>query len=503
MSTSESERARYIALLLRLGARVDEGRFRRVFCNRDMNLQGTRWVGFDMDYTLAVYNQANFDALCHCLTLDRLVERFAYDPAIRAIPYDPTFAIRGLVLDKTLGHVLKMDAHGHVEVGYHGFQRVPHEEIESYRRLPPVLGSPRYMGIDTLFELPEIYLYSALVDFQERRGSTPDFERLADDVREAVDGIHADGTLKNRVIDDVPNYIRRDRRLPATLHRLRSAGKRLFLMTNSYFEYTDAVMSYLLADGPAGYAGWRTYFDIIVTGASKPNFFRKDRPFLILDADGRTIGEENERLKRGAIYQHGNLKTFEASIGADGDQILYVGDHIYGDIVRSKRDSRWRTAMIIPELEHELRNLSDVTDLVDSWSDTEEELRVVRDAMLFENELRHALGSPDAEGYDAWTPEEREEWEREAATMINSDRLARRQRELVERIRTIADDVDARFHPRWGPLMKAGNEHSSFGQLVERYADLYTSRVTNFLAYSTAQYFRAPRTPLPHELDTL
>ena len=32
------------------------------------------------------------------------------------------------------------------------------------------------------------------------------------------------------------------------------------------------------------------------------------------------------------------------------------------------------------------------------------------------------------------------------------------------------------------------------------YADLYTSRVSNFGPYSPLRYFRAPRRPMPHEI---
>ncbi|MFT6629762.1 MAG: 5'-nucleotidase, partial [Flavobacteriales bacterium] len=45
----------------------------------------------------------------------------------------------------------------------------------------------------------------------------------------------------------------------------------------------------------------------------------------------------------------------------------------------------------------------------------------------------------------------------------------------------------------------AGNENSSFGEQVENYSDLYTSRVTNFLAYSPTVEQRAPRSRMPHE----
>ena len=58
----------------------------------------------------------------------------------------------------------------------------------------------------------------------------------------------------------------------------------------------------------------------------------------------------------------------------------------------------------------------------------------------------------------------------------------------------------SRFHPYWGSLLKEATEKSSFGDQVEEYACLYTSRVSNFLAYSPLQYFRSPRDLMPHEL---
>ena len=38
-----------------------------------------------------------------------------------------------------------------------------------------------------------------------------------------------------------------------------------------------------------------------------------------------------------------------------GEQILYVGDHLYSDVLRSKRTLGWRTALIVPELEREMK----------------------------------------------------------------------------------------------------------------------------------------------------
>lgn len=44
----------------------------------------------------------------------------------------------------------------------------------------------------------------------------------------------------------------------------------------------------------------------------------------------------------------------ENSLKIHGDEILYVGDHIYTDVSVSKVHLRWRTALICRELEEEV-----------------------------------------------------------------------------------------------------------------------------------------------------
>ncbi len=72
--------------------------------------------------------------------------------------------------------------------------------------------------------------------------------------------------------------------------------------------------------------------------------------------------------------------------------------------------------------------------------------------------------------------------------------------QLVEVVREAIDlEVNRSYNPHWGPLFKEGVEHSVFGGQVEDYACLYTSHVSNFLAYSPTRYYRAPRDRMPHE----
>jgi hypothetical protein len=48
----------------------------------------------------------------------------------------------------------------------------------------------------------------------------------------------------------------------------------------------------------------------------------------------------------------------EKSLDIHGDEILYVGDHIFTDVSQSKVHLRWRTALICRELEDEVKMLT-------------------------------------------------------------------------------------------------------------------------------------------------
>ena len=51
----------------------------------------------------------------------------------------------------------------------------------------------------------------------------------------------------------------------------------------------------------------------------------------------------------------GSCDVISKLLGARGKDVLYIGDHIYGDILKSKKIRGWRTFLIIPELMQEVR----------------------------------------------------------------------------------------------------------------------------------------------------
>ena len=105
--------------------------------------------------------------------------------------------------------------------------------------------------------------------------TTKPFIDVYSEIRASVDLCHRDGSLKAAVANDPEKYIHRDDALVPMLEALRSAGKKVFLLTNSLWDFTNVVMNHLVhgASGEDKTAEWTELFDAVVTGSCKPGFF--------------------------------------------------------------------------------------------------------------------------------------------------------------------------------------------------------------------------------------
>ena len=54
--------------------------------------------------------------------------------------------------------------------------------------------------------------------------------------------------------------------------------------------------------------------------------------------------------KRGGWFAGGNARMLEKVLGVRGEEVLYVGDHIFTDVNMAKKGLSWRTCMILQEL---------------------------------------------------------------------------------------------------------------------------------------------------------
>ena len=83
-----------------------------------------------------------------------------------------------------------------------------------------------------------------------------------------------------------------------------------------------------------------------------------------MDDDGEHLKPFSGALEPGAVYLGGDAGSSRVSLGLSGDQILYVGDHIYGDVIVSKNLLHWRTCLILAEMDDEVTYLENIAALL-------------------------------------------------------------------------------------------------------------------------------------------
>jgi HAD superfamily 5'-nucleotidase-like hydrolase len=471
----------------------DLDRQQRIFVNRNLRLTSVQAIGFDLDHTLALYKPVPFERLAFDRAKRKLVER-GYPRTVLRLRHDPSFVIRGLIVDRQRGNILKMDRHHYVVQAYHGTRKLPPEmrkRLYTTRRIR--ITGTTYSPVDTLFSLPEISLYAQLVDLADAEAGRPNYRRLYEDVRAVVDEAHADGSIKNVIARAPLRYLEVDPHLPATLNRMLGHGVKLFLLTNSEASYTDLVMDLLLSGKLPHRPHWTDCFDLVVVRARKPGFFARHDPLVPLDPRALGAGRRGTRFS----FSGGSVGALERALGVAGDRVLYFGDHTYGDILRSKRSRGWRTAMIIQELADELRHHAAARP---RWREIEALERRIDRVAAWRDFLERArdgeISGAAVSGYL------RERGLRGGVRQIRTqlDRVGDQLRTLEREAGAREAEVEAMFNPYWGPIFRAAREISHFGNQVEDFACIYTSRVSNFLNYPMDKYFVTPHAPLPHEV---
>ncbi|XP_043106400.1 cytosolic purine 5'-nucleotidase-like [Puntigrus tetrazona] len=452
----------------------------RVFVNRSLTLENIKCYGFDMDYTLAVYKSPEYESLGFELLRDRLVS-IGYPHELLGYMYDPTFPTRGLVYDTTYGNLLKIDSNGNILVCTHGFEYLRGEQVDEYypNKFIQRDDTDRFYVLNTLFNLSETYLYACLVDFFTKSSRYKNCQKgfkhgdlfmlhrsMFQDVRDAMDHLHDTGTLKERTLKNLDKYVLKDPRLPVLLSRIKEVAK-VFLATNSDFNYTEAIMKYLL-DCPAGSRNprkpWRSYFDLVVVDTRKPMFFAGGTVLRQVDTDtGKLrIGTYTGELQHGTVYSGGSSDIVCDLLDVRGKDILYVGDHIFGDILKSKKRQGWKTFLVVPELVKELH----------VWADKSSMFEELKHLDIFLAELYQHLDSGSQECPD-----------------ISA---------IQKRIKMVTYGMDL-CYGKMGSLLRCGSTKTLFASQLLRYADIYSTSCLNLLNYPFSYLFRAPLVLLPHE----
>jgi len=142
--------------------------------------------------------------------------------------------------------------------------------------------------------------------------------------------------------------------------------------------------------------------------------------------------------------------------------VLYVGDHIFGDILKSKKIQGWRTFLIVPELNPELHVWTDKCQFYQRLQSLEVKL----------GDFYRFLDSSSKDKPDI--------------------------SKVTQALREVTHEMDMSYGIM-GSLFRSGSRQTFFATQVMRYADLYSGSLLNLIYYPFCYMFRAPAMLMPHE----
>ncbi|XP_076939314.1 uncharacterized protein LOC143607946, partial [Bidens hawaiensis] len=185
---------------------------------------------------------------------------------------------------------------------------------------------------------------------------------------------------------------------------------------------------------------------------AKPSFFNdKNRAnlFAVEVESGKLINTDNGTplaqvggpatelpdqipIKHCKVFQGGNVGHLHKLLNVgSSSQVLYVGDHIYGDVLKSKKVLGWRTMLIVPEIEKE-------SGILSASREARKLLKLMRaEREKIEDDIYHLKWTLEHEEMDA-----------------GERKMLTGKLDVLE------------FHPVWGQLLKTGYQNSRFAHQV-------------------------------------
>ena len=276
-------------------------------------------------------------------------------------------------------------------------------------------------------------------------------------------------------------YVISEPRTAQLLERYKEYGKKLMIITNSDYAYTKVLLEYAIDPYLKKHASWKEVFDLVVTFADKPRFFERQGRFLKIDPETGLMANFEGKVTSG-IFQGGSYEKIEKDFNLNPNQILYIGDHIYGDVVSIKKQCGWRTALVLGDLEREIEGLKASQPIQDR----------IDNLMVEKSVIEKELNTFDIARYEGKKISGKE-----------IDRLHKKEDTINSEISELLKQYLTFFNPYWGEILRAGSEESRYAEQVERYACIYMTKVADLADYSTRTYFRPVKRIMPHELAVL
>jgi HAD superfamily 5'-nucleotidase-like hydrolase len=300
------------------------------FCPiRPLDLSAVDAVGFDLDHTLALYDDHAVNLLAAGETIPFLED--VGHPNASYPTENMTNTARGLSMDLRHGNVIKLGAGGRVILARRGENWLSDQEIAACYDGHDPADEATTWHVNSPFDIPTLWFFSTLGPRIRDPQDTAYAGRVLGDIRRSLDRSHTRGELKRHLSRDLGRYVSSPPGVRTGLERWKRSGKRLFLVTNSDPEYAARVLDHVLG------SGWQELFDLVLTDAGKPRFFED------------TKSQRPPHEPAAHVLDHAHAQHVETRLGVDPSRILYAGDNARADIAPARRRG-WKTLHVVAEI---------------------------------------------------------------------------------------------------------------------------------------------------------
>ena len=453
-----------------------------------------------MDLTLVKYNTVAFGKLTHKVVLNRLVKDFNYPKKILKIPFEFNRGIRGLIVDKKNGNILKIGQYSDISISYHGLKAIDFQQQKAQYKTTYI--DPRkdnFRTVDTSFSMAYVGLYAHLIERKDKY-NLPSYKQIEQDLYNAIKNSHQDTSLKDPVKKNIKKYIIQTPEIIGALKNFIFHGKKLILITNtSTYSYTNALLQYTIDPFLEKGQVWQDLFTFTIIHAQKPDFFYKKRAFKFKIEPKTQQKLKVPKLLTPGIYSGGSEAVLSRVLSASAREILYIGDHIYGDVLKLKKSCGWRTGLVVEELDQEIQNYKKAKKYeknIELLMKKKQVLEEKRNSLINKHVSKKYSGASIKMGIATHN----------GVLKKVSKGNARNREEYMDQIKKIDKVLSQNirkkrnvFNPYWGEVMKSGLNASYFAAQIESYACVYMSCLTHFLKLNPSVYLRPNKRSMAHE----
>ena len=365
-------------------------------------------IGFDIDFTLLLYNKKHMTHLIYESLCEFLIKHKNYPEKIRYSEnkdFVDAFSCKNIVIDYKRGNALKLRKDKSIIKAYHGKKELTKEEIYSQYEngtfsvfnISIFYNSDFCINIDS-FQPQNVALFLICVDLFDK-GELNNIKDYEDIIKNIGDGMNFNYKINSfedfstfgyyfpEIYKHPELYLYTKSNCESLLDKLRKKGKKLFFATNSNYSYSHYILEKVLGEN------YHDYFDLCFYKSCKPGFFqdpKESNPKCYFYNDQQEIScteMSDDTYKK--IYEGNHILTggsyvlvehfFQKMLNKNELKCVFVGDNIMGDCEVPSRLKNWESVFIFDDIKLDFigenpdnyqKSFDDVEDEKDKYDNT-------------------------------------------------------------------------------------------------------------------------------------